>query len=909
MTALNQDLLRAAPPRWVPHQRALPQTAEPHGQPSSAMTEPSHPRKKIEEPGWSARTPAVHIERTVDAEGRSRVSMVRHPTHPFPGHVSGHDDRFAFNELFALAEDYLVRLADATEVKGPLRVAARSLKERQRSGFAWLGVAANEGQEPDGRLSFLVSRGSGKEADHTYVLLAGNQRQLPEGRQVSYGGRIGLRVVAHVGTARDGRRPVRITGASFSAVDLAWTALTEPLRIGKTTYHPRGGGIPIEIFFEPIVQALGFDTLSIDGLSVLQSQQSLYLSGTAAQIDKVRRIYAWGVRIPLQRDDKAGMLVAETIQVEPDYRLELLSHLISSFERDPASMGPAASMRQRAPTRDEARLDPLRTGTAWLQAAPSGEVQLVLDDPAHPRQRWLEVRESRLRSPENVAVQQVADDPAADLPLRSHDLAAVHAWQRGAELFERIGAYGLQVQHLFRLAGLPLVMRHHDALRGANDGRVINAQVRPTAEARSLDEPYRRDQLPLLEVIFGVATTTHHAVNGPGHPRSEPLGLAADSRWAWHEFGHVLCYASTGDIELPFAHSAGDAMAAIVADPDSGLQDPPARHITFPWVRTGRRHDRNPLLGWCWCGRRNTRRLAGVQRRPMAFTGYFAEQLLSSSLFRAYESLGGAGGSPDAQRRRASDYMLYLLMRATALLGTASTVPASTADQFVSALIDADIGTTHWNINRTWGAGAPQALARTGGAAHKPIRWAFEQQGLYAVDDTGATVEYADRPGRAPAVDVHIPGRGRRADGGYDPVPLRWDDSEAQPWHADPAAIHWDGFEIQVQVGNRGTLPAENVEVAVWVSPPGGLAWVSAGTVAVAHIGAEVGIQPASFVSTVAAAPGAVVLAIATCAADRANSDPAAGLACAFTAPPTDFERLLDLVANDNNIGLRIIPA
>ena len=880
------------------------------------MTEPSKPRQDSDKPRWSARTPALHIERSVDAQGRTQVSMVRHPTYPFTGDVSGHDERFALGELFALAEDYLTRLAEITdpsepeqEGEGPLRVATQSLRRRPKSGFSWLGAAPREGEEPDGRLSFRLSHGERAAAGHTYVLLAGNQLQEPAKGQASYGGRIGLRVVAHVGPPDGGRRPVRITGASFSALELAWTELAVPVRIGGITYHPRDGGIPIDIFFEPIAQALGFDTLGIDGLSVLQSQQALYLSGTAALTDKVRRIYAWGVHIPLQRDDDTGVLVADTIRVEADYRFELVSHLLSTFERDPASMGPADTLQQRASTRDEARLNPLRTGTEWLLTGLPGPVNLVLDDPAPPHERWVEVRESRLRRPGHVAVQQVPNAAATDLALRSYDLAAAHAWQRGAELFERISAYGLQVHELFRLAGLPLVLRHHDALRGANDGRAVNAQVWPTGESLSLDQPYRRAQLPLLEVSFGVASTTHCAIERPGRPRQEPLGLAADAHWAWHEFGHVLCYASTGDIEFPFAHSAGDAMAAIAADPDSGLQDAPARHITFPWVRTGRRHDRDPMFGWCWCGRRNTRRLAGVQRRPMAFTGYFAEQLLSSSLFRAYEAIGGASAGRGEQRRRASDYMLYLTMLATAALGTAGTVPAATADQFVSALIDADVGTTRWNVLPTWGPGPQRPMTRVGGTVHKVIRWAFEAQGLYAADDTATPVAWAEGPGRPPAVDVHIPGQGDRAGGGYAPVPLRWDDGSTQPWHADAGAVLWTGNTIEAQVRNRGTEAAVDVDVTAWVSPPGGLAWVSAGTVRLAHIGPEGGIQRASFVSPVAEAPGAVVLVIATCAGDPANSDPAAALPCAFSSPPTDAERLLDLVANDNNMGLRIVPS
>ena len=906
MAALNHSPLRAAPSRWAPRQRALLQTAELHGQPSHAMTEPSTLHEPPDERPWSANTLALHVERTLDDQGRPRISLVRHPTHPFPGELSGHDERFAYKQLFALAEDYLGQLARAIDADGPLQAAARSLEARQHSGFGWLGVATREGDEPDGRLSFVVEhRNPGDDeslADRTYVLLAGNQQQGADGRQVTYGGRIGLRVVAHVGPASQGRRPVRITGASFSAMDLAWTTQTEAVRIGKTTYHPRDGGFALDIFVQPIVQALAFDMLSIDGLALLPSEQALFLSGTAARHDKARRIYAWGVRIPLQRDDRAGVLFTDSIEVEQDYRIELASHLITTFERDPASSGPARTLPQRAPTRDG--LGALRGSPAWLPAGAPTPFPLVLDDPANAGSRWVEVRETRVRHPGNTAVQAVPNAPGTPLPLRSDHLAAAHAWQRGTELFERITAYGLQPVQLFRLAKLPLVMRHHDRLDDANDGRAVNAQVRPDRTAPSASAPFIRAQLPLLEVTFGAACLTHWNIERGG-ARPEPLGLAADSRWAWHEFGHVLCYGSTGDIELPFAHSAGDALAAIVSDPDSGLQDDPARHITFPWVRTGRRHDRDALLGWCWCGRRNTRRQAGAQRRPMSFTSYFAEQLLSSSLFRAYESIGGATIGRGEQRRRASDYMVYLVMRGTALFGTANTVPASSADHFVSALIDADITTPLWQVQSTWGAGPQRPMRRVGGTVHKVIRWAFEQQGLYATTSPTAVVEGRGNP---PDVDVHIPGQGERAEGGYAPVPLQWHDSAGQPWHAAPGALDWAGNTVTVTVRNRGSLPSGPVVVRVWTSGPGGLAWTAAAPVLRGSIPPGAAVAVNIGVAN-APAPGSVVLAVVSCAADRANSDTAAGLPCAFAAntPPTDTERLLDIVANDNNMGLRVM--
>ena len=44
------------------------------------------------------------------------------------------------------------------------------------------------------------------------------------------------------------------------------------------------------------------------------------------------------------------------------------------------------------------------------------------------------------------------------------------------------------------------------------------------------------------------------------------------------------------------------------------------------------------------------------------------------------------------------------------------------------------------------------------------------------------------------------------------------------------------------------------------------------------------------------------VFAVATCDADRANIDPASGQHCATLGAP-----VIDLVANDNNLGLRVL--
>ena len=108
------------------------------------------------------------------------------------------------------------------------------------------------------------------------------------------------------------------------------------------------------------------------------------------------------------------------------------------------------------------------------------------------------------------------------------------------------------------------------------------------------------------------------------------IGIAADQRVVLHEFGHALLWDNVDSPNFGFAHSAGDALAAIVHDPGTQAPD---RYLTFPWLTsmTGidRRHDRDPDAGWAWFGAEWN-------------TQYGGEQVLSTTLFRLYEALGGA---------------------------------------------------------------------------------------------------------------------------------------------------------------------------------------------------------------------------------------------------------------------------
>jgi hypothetical protein len=376
-----------------------------------------------------------------------------------------------------------------------------------------------------------------------------------------------------------------------------------------------------------------------------------------------------------------------------------------------------------------------------------------------------------------------------------------------------------------------------------------------------------------------------------------------------------LNFASTGELEFPFAHSAGDALAAIATDPISrlaakGEPDAELRHATFPWIEIpGRSHGRSAMRGYAWCGCRNLTRLdfsASLERYRHT---YFSEQLMSSSLFRLYRSLGGdtraPGGTPqdddELVRLSASDYCIYLIMRGISLLGPDTLAPARTADQFVSALIEADLGTDAWDVTATWPFNRDEReLNRKGGRVHKVIRWAFEQQGLYATDQPRAT---AEGPGLPPRVDVYIADRrredGNEGDGGYAPVPLRH--GLDQPWHAHCGWLRRMGRELKVKVGNRGTAPAIHTGLRVWVSATAATVeeaiWTALEADASWQLIVEGGRADFTLQLPFDVEAGSLwVFACAETPADHSN------LRC--DPPPSSWADLLELVAHDNNVAL-----
>jgi hypothetical protein len=288
------------------------------------------------------------------------------------------------------------------------------------------------------------------------------------------------------------------------------------------------------------------------------------------------------------------------------------------------------------------------------------------------------------------------------------------------------------------------------------------------------------------------------------------VSIAADVRVVLHEFGHTLLWDSVHSPNFGFAHSAGDSLAAVLMDPESALRTNPVRRFeTFPWILPNRQHGRTPASGWGWGGVNDV-------------GGYSSEQILSSTHFRIYRSLGG--DSNDVNRRKmAARQTVYLIFRAIGSLASNPVTPTPNPGVYATALQNADIGTSNFEGYR-------------GGAFHKVIRWGFEKQGLY--QPPGAPVPVTT-PGAPPPVDLYINDgldyQGNPRNGEYVFQPVHWECTDI--WNRLAPSVGGGGGVHQspvvgqinyayVRVKNRGSQLANNVVVRGYSANPGaGLSW------------------------------------------------------------------------------------
>jgi hypothetical protein len=872
---------------------------------------PSSPQ--ITQPGWNAENhPDLAVEQRFDEDGQPTVTTLSHPDLPFVRRVAPAQP----GALQGVADEYLQAVARLAIFTPPLPAIGTA-----DDGFGWLDVAwggPDSGAQAavDPRLSFWVGRNLGDDgtpAAATLVLLAGNRHRGADGRQRCEGGSVGLRVVMHVAQAdKQGLAEVRVTSMSASGwLDARPAGVPLPAELAGPHIEAARQAVARTMGFDPAHTAIHSALLRGQGDDAVLELSGVSIRHSSAAQDK--RLCTWSTKLEMPLPDRAQplrcrsswlALQASAMARRPLHRASPRDGLDDAgLQRAARRLGGSAGQGGRGGSRRPA-------GPARFEV-----LRPTLDEPADPP----------------VPVRKLPDRLAR---AKLNDVACAHAVERADELFSRLDAWGLRPEHSFKLARLPLKMMPRAGFRFQPDGLTTNAMVQATAPGPGFDQPFDPDRRPQLEVRFGVTSTTRgeRVATAAGDLRTEYRSLAADPRWAWHEFAHVLQFASTGELEFRFAHSVGDALAAIVSDPALPMGDAALRGATFPASRLPRRHDRPALQGWCWCGERSRLRRVAGRDAPLLFGGYFEEQLMSSSLFRLYQAAGG--DTPDgpashpagkvlaaSTRRRAAEAVLYLIVRAIQLLGPATLVPAVTPAQFVTALVDADIGTERWTAGEGYdGNGAEKLGDRLGGTLHKVIRWAFEQQGLYAADAGGGRGDVVrdivrdivrEGPGLPPAVDLYIPGSGERAGGDYHPVPLlpASDDHTPPGWHTDADALWVDDKGLNVKVGNRGRMPATAVRLQAWSRKPGRstAAWRPLGRPV--QLSGEV--KPGSLRTvTVGPSPGPgrhEVLVMVSGRGDLSNLDLQSRLPCAAASPPRDAAALMDLLAGDNNLAMRCI--
>jgi hypothetical protein len=379
----------------------------------------------------------------------------------------------------------------------------------------------------------------------------------------------------------------------------------------------------------------------------------------------------------------------------------------------------------------------------------------------------------------------------------------------------------------------------------------------------------------------------------------DPLGRACDPRVHLHEvLGHGILYEAVDSPNMGFTHSAGDSLSLIYFDPDSqckGVDGTPLgkpgdlRFTYVPWHPTlNRRCDRNVADGWAWNGSRDD-------------AGYGSEEILATTLFNFYRSIGG--DHPNLGRRQfASRMTMYLVLRAIGDL-TPATDPQYARD-FATALMTADAG--NWTSEGVFG-----------GAYHKVIRWAFEKQGEYQTplvtsgSPADGTVNSAGDP---PDVDVYIDD-GRA--GEYPFQHVHWHTTAIWNRRAPDAVVAHEEPQLgatnyaYVKVKNRGTQQAQNVSVHGYHTKPGaGLNWpadfenfatssINVGTIN-GNNTQEVIVGPFEWIPNINTYGHDCMLMVVKATGDMSNIDN-------FTAGETVPE--WRLVPNDNNVGQRnVIP-
>lgn len=434
-----------------------------------------------------------------------------------------------------------------------------------------------------------------------------------------------------------------------------------------------------------------------------------------------------------------------------------------------------------------------------------------------------------------------------DYDARTNNFAAVNAYYHNDRFFQLVENLGFPLATYFDGTAFPVEIDHR-GIGSVSMGNTVNAHC--IGDGDGIDHA--------CYALADLADTAN------------PIGFATDWRWVLHELaGHGILYDHVGTANFGFSHSAGDSFAMILNDYLSEWHNGAAldRFLLAPFTPSiVRRSDRTVAAGWGWDG-------------PNDDNQYSSEQILSTTMFRVYRSVGGDSTSV-SRREFAARCMAYLMLRAVGTL-TPMSNPGTPA-LFLAALLAADAG--DWTSEGVFG-----------GAYGKVFTWSFEQQNL--------------NNGALPIVDVYIDD-GRAGQYAYladfSATATIWNRRSAGGTvHQEPAlgATNY----AYVRIKNRGTSVATNVRVKGYhCKPLAGFLWpndlqpmttteLPAGTLQPNNT-EEKTIGPFEWIPVKNASGEDGMLMIVSAEEDPSNADH-------FTAGEVveDWR----LVPNDNNIALR----
>ena len=361
--------------------------------------------------------------------------------------------------------------------------------------------------------------------------------------------------------------------------------------------------------------------------------------------------------------------------------------------------------------------------------------------------------------PPNIAGPVLPANTDFNFNARSNDFAAVNAYYHNDRFFRLVEELGFPLATYFDGTSFPVDIDHR-GFSGANNAHCIGDGD-------------------------GIAHACYGLIDNTG---GTPVGNALEWSVVLHELaGHGILYDHVGSANFGFSHSAGDSFAIILNDFASAWHNGGAidRFVRSPFRQNLRRSDRTVAAGWGWGGVNDD-------------GSYRSEQILSTTMFRVYRSIGG-DSTRLTRREFAARMMTYLMLRAVGTLTPLSN-PNNPA-QFLDALLTADAG--NWTTE-----------GLIGGVYGKVFSWSFEKQDL--------------NDGDPPIVDVYIDdGRG----GEYEFLPDHTD--TASVWNRNSPIIR-EGHQEPingtnyafVKIKNRGTSVADNVVVRAFHSKPGaGFVW------------------------------------------------------------------------------------